>query len=322
MIIDIIGAGSMGLLLGGKLALAGNEIRFWCHGAEQCSALNQNGLTIIYEDEREPLEVPADMLKASIIEDFPGDDSLKSADFTILTVKQKVLHRELPEVLKRIGGQHANVVCYQNGSGHMELLAKLLPVARLFAAVTTEAAKIKSSCEVVHAGSGQTWIGAWDKTGITDRGPDERKVKELIGNLGAAGFTAHLSNEVETMIYRKLMINSVINPLTAIWRVPNGELLQSSIRQESMRELFDEAAAVYRACGITIDTSLWEDIIEVCRATSGNISSMLADVLAVRETEIRWINGSIVQMGERSGIEVPTHRLVCKLVEGMIAEER
>ncbi len=119
------------------------------------------------------------------------------------------------------------------------------------------------------------------------------------------------------MIYRKLLINAVINPLTAIWRIPNGELLASEGRLQLMRELFREATMVYDACGVTYDEDAWDNILEVCRITAGNISSMLADVLASRTTEIRWINGSLVEMAERTGTSVPLHRWICQLVEGI-----
>lgn len=99
------------------------------------------------------------------------------------------------------------------------------------------------------------------------------------------------------------MINAVINPLTAIWRVPNGGLLASPERVQIMKELYTEAVQTYDACGINYEKHVWEAILEVCRATSGNISSMLADVLASRETEIRWINGSIVNMGQQQGLK-------------------
>ncbi|MFD1904841.1 ketopantoate reductase C-terminal domain-containing protein [Paenibacillus rhizoplanae] len=111
---------------------------------------------------------------------------------------------------------------------------------------------------------------------------------------------------MDTIIYRKLLINAVINPLTAIWRVQNGELLASPERVHIMKELYTEAIGIFEACGITLEQGAWEAILEVCRATSGNTSSMLADVLAARETEIRWINGSIVNMGLQQDVRGAT----------------
>ncbi|MNI47078.1 2-dehydropantoate 2-reductase [compost metagenome] len=190
--------------------------------------------------------------------------------------------------------------------------------------MTTEAAKRKTLTEVIHAGRGEVYIGKENQGDSgADMPPDEQKAAiSLTDQLVTAGFSAFMSKEVNTMIYRKLLINAVINPLTAVWRVQNGELLASEQRVLLMKELYAEAVAVYDACGIVYEDQAWEHIVEVCRATSGNISSMLADVLASRETEIRWINGSIVDLGERRGIEVPLHRWICRLVEGMRARER
>ncbi|MNI68951.1 2-dehydropantoate 2-reductase [compost metagenome] len=85
-----------------------------------------------------------------------------------------------------------------------------------------------------------------------------------------------------------------------------------------MRELYDEAAAVCDAAGIYREDSLWDEILNVCRATSGNRSSMLADVLASRETEIRWINGALAELARRTGVDVPLHRGIIRIIEGMI----
>lgn len=327
MKIDIIGAGSLGLLLAGKLARAGIEIRIWCRSIQQSRELSRNGITISYEDGRESLKVAANQLQALPIKDFSDRYSIDPAEWLMVTVKQQVLHNDLKMLLAQLAEQRPRIICFQNGSGHMEMLKKLLPDASLYAAVTTEAAKVISPSEVIHAGTGTTWIGKWNTSkNVLEESVGQAMETELCGdrvvrNLRLAGFSALMSNEVETMIYRKLLMNAVINPLTAIWRIPNGGLLSTTMRKKAMRELYDEAIAVYDACGITYDLHTWDQILEVCQATSLNISSMLSDVLAARTTEISWINGSIVEMAERSGIEVPAHRWVCELVKGMIAEE-
>jgi 2-dehydropantoate 2-reductase len=238
-----------------------------------------------------------------------------------------VLHHELAEILQPLSGISLRIACFQNGYGHLERLQELLPEASLWAAVTTEAAKRKSLTEVIHAGKGEICLGKGSHHPISNNevNPQDSNTTAAISfvqALAAAGFTASLSKEVDTIIYRKLLINAVINPLTAIWRVPNGELLASPERVQIMKELYTEAVQVYDACGITYELQTWEAILEVCRATSGNISSMLADVLASRETEIRWINGSIVNMGLQRGMEVPLHRWICGLVDGMTLRER
>lgn len=326
MRIDIIGAGALGLLLAGKLAGAGNEVRLWCRSEQQSLALAENGLTVSYEDGTASITVPGERFTAAPISKYADRMLSDPGDFTLITVKQTVLHQDLPEILKPLKDTPLRVIGFQNGYGHMQLLKELLPEAPVWAAVTTEAAKRKTLTEVIHAGKGEICIGkSSHPDDINEANPQDSSLAAAISfvkALAAAGFNASLSKEVDTIIYRKLLINAVINPLTAIWRVPNGELLASPERIQVMKELYSEAAQVYDACGITREPGMWEVILDVCRATSGNISSMLADVLASRETEIGWINGSIVSMGLQRGMEVPLNRWICGLVSGMTVRER
>ena len=322
MRIDLIGAGSLGLLLGGKLASNGDDIRFWCRSDQQAQELKRKGITVSYEGARDSIWVPGNQLKASGTTGFMDEYLQSPSDWIILTVKQNVLHTELVELLAPLRNYKPHIICFQNGSGHMEMLQDLLPEAYLYAAVTTEAAKVKSPREVIHTGTGETSMGLWHHDKIKNRPViDDSEAISLLTHLNAAGFLSHLSNEVESKIYRKLLINAVINPLTAIWRIPNGELLSSSSRMKLMRELYEEAITVYDAVGIDYDANAWENVLQVCQATAGNTSSMLADVLAGRATEIRWINGNIMNMADNSGVAVPAHRWICRVIEGMNVEK-
>ncbi|WP_342562410.1 2-dehydropantoate 2-reductase [Paenibacillus sp. FSL R7-0345] len=325
MKIDIIGAGSIGLLLAGKLIQAGQDIRIWCRSKEQSDALIREGLTVSYEDGAAPTVIPGTAFFASSADAFAETYLCEPADWVAITLKQQAFHHELPDILGPLSSSSVKAVCFQNGYGHLEKLRLLLPHASIWAAVTTEGAKRKTSTEVIHTGRGEIYIGQEEKghtTFETEELTHHAAARSFTDALLTAGFSASMSKKVNTLIYRKLLINAVINPLTAIWRIQNGELLASGQRVQLMKELYAEAVSVYDACGIAYEMDAWEHITEVCRATAGNISSMLADVLAGRSTEIRWINGSIVEMAERRGIEVPLHRWICQLVEGMSARER
>lgn len=326
MTIDIIGAGSLGLLLAGKLIYSGAGVRIWCRSAEQSEALKREGLTVSYEDGTAPLFVPGTAISAAPASAFAATFLKEPGDWIAITLKQQAFHDELPEILFPLKNISLHTVCFQNGYGHLERLQELMPYASVWAAVTTEAAKRETLTKVIHAGRGETCIGKED---ISNSNPtpdmpeqDQSAAISFTNALTTAGFSASMSKEVNTMIYRKLLINAVINPLTAVWRIQNGELLASEQRMLVMKELYAEAIAVYDACGIVYEANAWDSIVEVCRATSGNISSMLADVLSSRATEIRWINGSIVNLAERRGIQVPLHRWIWQLVEGMSARER
>ena len=200
----------------------------------------------------------------------------------------------------------------------MELLNRYLPAWELYAAITTEGAKRTGPASVLHAGHGTTTIGRLPQAeGSSGQEQEDESEIELVKQLNRAGFESFLSKEMEEMIYRKLLMNAVINPLTALWRVRNGELLASPQRVAIMRALYDEGMAVYKAGNIPCGSHLWEQIEQVCRSTSDNTSSMLKDVLEGRTTEAAWINGSIVRMGRRYRVATPHHELILQLIEGM-----
>ncbi|SET64367.1 ketopantoate reductase family protein [Paenibacillus sp. NFR01] len=321
MKIDLIGAGAMGLLLAGKLAAAGDEVRIWCRSEAQAQQLAEQGLTVYDGDGGAARRLTGEQFRAAPAACFADRWLAEPADCLLITLKQHDFHRSLPQLLAPLKGSKPEIVCFQNGYGHLETLQSLLPEAAIWAAVTTEAAKRKSFTEVIHAGKGEVYIGK-SLNGNHGAGQVSITANSLVEALNKAGFSAFLSNEVDTMIFRKLLINAVINPLTAIWRVPNGELPMPGYRLQLMKELYEEASSIFDACGISYGAHTWDDILQVCKATADNVSSMLADVLAFRPTEVQWINGSIAAMAEKRGLKAPLHRWICQVMDGMTVKER
>lgn len=316
MNIHIIGAGSLGLLYAGKLADSGCRVTLWCRSEEQADKLRASGINIEETGRHQVVDAHAFSVNSwsSFAESGGGDD----ADYLFLMLKQQGIEEMATEMLAQFGQDHRRLLCFQNGTGHLERLQDLLPTWTIYAAITTEGAKRTSSVSVLHAGHGTTTIGKMMPAGgpLDAFSQEDHEIK-LVKQLNRAGFEAFLSNEMDEMIYRKLLINAVINPLTALWRIPNGELLTSPERVRVMKQLYNEGIAAYEAAGIPYESGLWEWILSVCQSTSGNTSSMLKDVMDGRTTEVAWINGSIVRLGQKYGISVPKHELITQLIEGM-----
>lgn len=311
MIIDVIGAGSLGLMYGGALIYAGEEVRFWTRTSAQAVQLLETGMKINQPD-GQVWRVQAGSFEAREIASLPEVWNQKPGHMILLMTKQGGL-QETMEILTKVSKLDTALFCFQNGTGHIPLISKSLPSARVYAAITTEGAKRTDKAEVTRAGYGETQIGWSNHPGM----PIEAEVDTLVDNLMKAGFDTQSSNEIDRLIYRKLVINAVINPLTALWRIPNGELLTNQERREVMKQLYSEAVAVYDAYKIEYDTNLWEQVVAVCQSTSSNWSSMCMDVLHGRPTEIAAINGSIVAMAREAGMRAEVHQLVCSLIEGM-----
>jgi 2-dehydropantoate 2-reductase len=68
---------------------------------------------------------------------------------------------------------------------------------------------------------------------------------------------------------------------------------------------------------VAVPESAWDELVEVCRRTAINRSSMLQDVESGRETEIEAINGSLVRLARRHGILAPLNETMADLIRGM-----
>ena len=110
-------------------------------------------------------------------------------------------------------------------------------------------------------------------------------------------------NNIRAELWRKLAVNCVINPLTAIWNCPNGELRHHP--QEIMQICEEVAAVIEREGHHTSAEDLRDYVMQVIDATAENISSMLQDIRALRHTEIDYINGFLLRRARAHGIAVP-----------------
>jgi len=133
----------------------------------------------------------------------------------------------------------------------------------------------------------------------------------------SAGFTTETTETPGQALWRKVIVNAAINPLTALVNVPNGRLLEVQELRALLRSLVVEAVKVAATEGYRFETSLVEYTEDVCRQTATNISSMLQDVRAGRQTEIEAITGEILRRADMASLPCPRSRVVYQLIKGM-----
>lgn len=325
MQIDVVGGGALGLLYGAKLAEAGADVTIWTRSEEQADVLANQGIRLKELDGANEKSIRIKSLWSGSVSEHREryDVTKQNADYrwVLLSVKQSDLDEAflnmLASLLASYDGERVAVVCMQNGIGHLERIKSKLPTYPLFAAVTTEGAKRLDVRSVEHTGKGQLWLGEW---GENERNQDDsldNSQKMLISLLETAGFTSFLSKDLENRIFNKLLINAVINPLTAILDVENGQLPLHPVGVKLMQALYEETELVLVKAGMSLPENGWELIIKVCRQTSSNISSMLSDVRTGRATEIDAINGGVVLLAEKNGLQAPLNQAIVTMIKAL-----
>jgi 2-dehydropantoate 2-reductase len=129
-----------------------------------------------------------------------------------------------------------------------------------------------------------------------------------------------VSENLDSLLWGKLVINVGINAMAAILRVPNGIVGRTARCEPLMEKAVSEAVRVVNALNITLPyTNPLEHVKMVCQKTARNRASMLQDILKGKPTEIGVINRAIVKKGEELGIPTPYNRFLSEIIEALEA---
>ncbi|MBA4494260.1 ketopantoate reductase family protein [Paenactinomyces guangxiensis] len=306
MKIAILGCGALGLLWGARLSQLKNlETVLITRTGEQQQCLCEKGL-IFTSFRHQTRRIPVRAEQSSQI------TVNNPFDVVFVTVKQIHLADVIP-LLQTITHPESQILFWQNGLGHGDQIARLRRRPWTYAAVTTEGAWKKRGNEVEHTGLGETWIGAFPKAGQPH--PALLSLLDMIqGQRQDFGISLNYDSQVLRRIWEKMAINCVINPLTAIDQVKNGELLSGEYTV-IMEEILSETLEVAAKQGIVLDREdTMAKVRMVCRKTAGNYSSMLQDLQKGRRTEIDFINGAVVELGKKNGIDAPINQEMVRLI--------
>ncbi|HUS84784.1 MAG TPA: 2-dehydropantoate 2-reductase [Anaerolineales bacterium] len=233
-------------------------------------------------------------------------EACTGAKMAIVLVKAWQTHRAADQLGHCLHPQGI-ALTLQNGLGNREILEETLGVERVGFGVTTAGATILEPGRVRSGGKGPIYFRP------------HPSMTPLVELLAKAGFVMEPVDDVQGLLWSKLVINTGINPLTALLEVPNGTLLESPSIMEVMVRAAEETAAVAAALDVQLPfADPGAQVKDVARRTGENTSSMLQDIRRGAPTEIDAINGAVVREGEGAGISTPTNWTLWHLVQGKV----
>ncbi|MBU2659236.1 2-dehydropantoate 2-reductase [Bacillus cabrialesii] len=268
MKIGIIGGGSVGLLCAYYLSLH-HDVTVVTRRKEQAAAIQSEGIRL-YKGGKE------------FSADCSADTSINSGfDLLVVTVKQHQVQSVFP-LLERVA--KTNILFLQNGMGHIHDLKDWRAKHSIYVGIVEHGAVRKSDTAVDHTGLGAIKWSAFD-----DADPDPLNI---LFQHSHSDFPIRYETDWYRLLTGKLIVNACINPLTALLRVKNGELLTTPAYLAFMRLVFQEACRILR---LEDEEEAWERVRIVCGQTKENHSSMLVDVIEGRQTEADAIIGYLLK---------------------------
>lgn len=289
----VFGAGAMGSLIGGMLS-QNNEVILIGRG-QHVQEIQQNGLRI------------AGMTELRVHPHAKEElDGSEQPDFVIVATKSY----DTEEAMKAMGQFHENTVfmSLQNGLDNEDVIS--MYASKVVGGVTSHGVTSEGPGRIHHAGKGRTIVGDFKDA--------EDEVAQIADLLTEAGIPTEISNDIRREIWKKVIVNAGINPLTAITLQKNGFILENPNLTATLETICEEAVSVANAYGIEISVEeAIRETKEVARLTADNKSSMLQDIEKGRKTEIESICGAIARLGTEKGIPTPVNMSLMAVVKGL-----
>ena len=325
MKICVVGAGSIGGLLGVKLALAGNDVTLIARGPN-LAAIRAKGMKLIMHDGRElvantvkstdkisevaQLSGAQDLIilgmKAHQVEPVVDDlASMMYADTMIVPMQNGIPWW----YFQRHGGLHeGRSVASVDPTGKT---AATIDPKRLIGCVVYPAAEIAAPGVIHHIEDDRFPVGELD---ASCGGLDSERVKRVAQVLTDAGFKSPILPSVRSEIWLKLWGNLTFNPISALTHSTLVDICQYPLTRDLARNMMKEAQDVAAKLGIAFRVDI-ERRIGGAEKVGKHKTSMLQDVEAGRDPEIDALVGAVIELGNTVGVPTPHISAVYAMVK-------
>jgi len=291
--IFVLGAGAIGSSYGALLSRK-NDVTL-IGRKNHVEAINTKGL-----------EISGDIKERFFVKAQTNFKKIPSDALILLTTKAHDSAKALTGIRKLLKNNNV-ILILQNGLGNKELAKEIVgDKIKVLRGLVTIGAEFSEPGKIT----------LWNGETVLEQTETSKKVAKLFNE---SGLKTRVSNEFERELWDKLVVNCVINPLTAILRVRDNEIAVNALK-EVRHGIIDECVRVGMAEGIVFQQDLKESIDrKILRYT--NFSSMCQDLMKGKKTEIDFLNGKIVELGRKHHILTPISETLVSLIKSLEARQ-
>ena len=309
MNIIVLGAGAIGLVFGGFLAKAGHRVVFLGR-RKNVSAVKRHGLFI---DGLWGNHLIKNIVGYTNLEELKKKEGT-SFDLVLLAVKSY----DTENMLKAFYEAFANsmpILSLQNGLGNLD------KIIQIFGPKWAMAGRVIFGAEMDTPGKASVTVYAEEViVGGVENGIDYQRVTEIADTLTHAGIPTVPTREIKKYIWGKVLYNSALNGLGAILGVHYGFLREHESSRMLITSIVHEFFSILEKEKIKLDWptagAYLDDLFDrLIPATYGHFPSMLRDIQNRKRTEIDSINGALVEIAQKHGVDVPVNWLIATLVK-------
>lgn len=309
--IAILGAGSLGSVMGGVLTEAGHDVYLINRRKENVAAINTNGLTLRAAGVDRTFKVKAVTSSQDV------DTSNRALDLLIVLVKSFDTQSAMSQALHLVG-EHTVVLSLQNGVGQEALLSQIVGAEKVLAGKTYVGGFMIEPGLVIDGSLGKETIIGEVNGGLSER------AERIAATFTAAGLLTHASSSIMTTIWDKLLVNVATGAVSAISGLSYGPLYEQKALTQTALAAVAEGMAVAKAIGIQIGFAHpREPWLKAGAGLPREFKpSMLQSLEKGTMTEIDVINGAIVDLGKQYGVPTPVNATLLACVKALESKLR
>ncbi len=291
----VLGSGALGGLYGAMLARSGHDVHFLLRSDYE--HVRDHGWKI--ESHWGDFELPSAKAHQSV-------DTMPACDVTIVALKT-VKNEVLPDWLPSLAGESGHVLVLQNGLGIENEISQFFDRDRILGGCCFLCCNKVGPGHIRHLDYGRIVFGPHETNAVA------MQMAQRIGvDLNDAGIEAQVSDDLNSVRWRKLMWNIPYNGLSVALDASTDKLMASEVAVDLIRSLVTEVHSAATACGAKIGAEWIEKTIEHTREMVPYDSSMRLDFLAGRPMELRAILQNPINAAEAAGAEMPRTQVLCQ----------
>ena len=290
MKIIVLGAGAIGSLYGAKLSKL-NDVTLVAR-QKHVDEINKNGLKITGLEDK--------VYKSKAITKIE-----KIEDNTLILLTTKVYDsKQAIDDIKDLIKEDTVILCLQNGLYSENIVKDLIGNKCLvLRGISNIGVAFLNPGTVQYNTHGYSVI---EKSPVSN---------EFVDILRKCGLESDVSENIRKEEWKKLIINCLINPISAILRTENRVIADKNLNPLK-KLIVDECLKVAGKDGIKFDIDFVKLVDEMIK-NSRNVSSMQQDILKRKKTEIDYLNGAVVELGKKYGIRCPINKGLVMIVKEM-----
>jgi len=292
--IAIMGSGGVGGYFGARLVKGGADVHFVARGSH-LAAMREHGLAV--EGGPEAIHLP----KVNVTDDPKTIGPVDMVMFCVKLWDTEAAARQLIPIMQPDTG----VISFQNGVTKDDMLRPIFGGNALLGGVAYVGTAIGRPGVIAQTGPLQRLVfGEYD-------GRRSERVETFHAACKRGGINAEISDDVRRSLWEKFVVLVAMSGATTAMRATIGPIRGNPRTRAFLLDLAREVVAVGRAHGVNLPADYAEQRIPFFDQWPPEMTtSMHHDLSGGKPLEVRWLAGSVVDLGAQAGVPTPMNRAV------------